>query len=155
MTWLPFICQWCPRPRWLCLPDWRHPFGCVWWFFTGWFGGRIQDCDSCCVITADEGVRGGKPIPLKATRMLHWKTADQKGVCCGADQGRHRGKMDGISGITTHAAADTDCPPEGGAEDPLFILYTSVLLESPGRLTHYGWIYCLRLHGPSICVRLP
>ena len=28
--------------------------------------GRIRDCDSCCVITADEGVRGGKPIPLKA-----------------------------------------------------------------------------------------
>jgi acetyl-CoA synthetase len=28
--------------------------------------GRIEDCDACCVITADEGVRGGKKIPLKA-----------------------------------------------------------------------------------------
>ena len=38
--------------------------------------GRIADCDACAVITADEGVRGGKPIPLKAMSIPRWRKRD-------------------------------------------------------------------------------
>src|SRR5210317_2005608 len=91
--------------------------------------GRIQDCDSTMVITADEGVRGGRPIPLKA------KTDDALANCPDCKTAivvkRTGGKIDWVDGrdVWYHeamASASADCPVEEmNAEDPMFILYTS------------------------------
>ncbi|MDH5411479.1 MAG: acetate--CoA ligase [Alphaproteobacteria bacterium] len=102
--------------------------------------GRIQDCDSNCVITADEGVRGGKPIPLKAnTDAACEKSPTVKTVFVVKRTG---GKIDWSEGrdVWYHeacAAASTDCPPEEmGAEDPMFILYTSGSTGKPKGVLH-------------------
>ena len=46
--------------------DGCHPFGGVRWFLTDSLADRIQDCASELLITADEGRRGGRKVPLKA-----------------------------------------------------------------------------------------
>ena len=103
--------------------------------------GRITDCDSQFMITADEGVRGGRIVPLK-------DNADQ---ACGLAGGmvekmlvvRRTGnpvKMEAGRDIWLHEAADgisADCPPEPmKAEDPLFILYTSGSTGKPKGVLH-------------------
>jgi acetyl-CoA synthetase len=91
--------------------------------------GRIQDCDSTVLITADEGRRGGRKVPLKANAdaaLKHCPSVKTVFVV------RHTGGgiewSDGRD-LWYHdalAAAARDCPPaEMAAEDPLFILYTS------------------------------
>ncbi|MEX0694463.1 MAG: acetate--CoA ligase [Rhodospirillales bacterium] len=102
--------------------------------------GRIEDCKSTCVITADEGVRGGRPIPLKAN------TDAAIAKCGGVDTvfvvKRTGGKIDWVNDrdvwyAEATAAADTDCPPaEMNAEDPLFILYTSGSTGKPKGVLH-------------------
>ena len=102
--------------------------------------GRIQDCDSNLIITSDEGVRGGRPIPLKAN-------TDQAMVKCptvltcvvvrrtGGDIEMKEGRDVWYEDIC--AAASPDCPPaEMGAEDPLFILYTSGSTGKPKGVLH-------------------
>ena len=102
--------------------------------------GRIQDCDSCCVITADEGVRGGKPIPLKANTDAALENCPSVKKVFVVE--RTKGAIDWEDGrdIWYHdacAAADTDCPPEEmSAEDPLFILYTSGSTGKPKGVLH-------------------
>ena len=102
--------------------------------------GRINDCDSNCVITTDEGMRGGKPIPLKAN-------TDEAVAQCPSVKTvlviRHTsGDIDWHDSrdVWYHdAAADvsTDCPPEEmNAEDPLFILYTSGSTGKPKGVLH-------------------
>ena len=102
--------------------------------------GRIQDCDSNCVITADEGVRGGRPIPLKAnTDAACAKCPTVKTVFVVK---RTSGKIDWADGrdVWYHEACEAvsaDCPPEEmGAEDPLFILYTSGSTGKPKGVLH-------------------
>jgi acetyl-CoA synthetase len=102
--------------------------------------GRIEDCDSNCVITADEGVRGGKPIPLKAnTDAAVEKCTTVKKVFVVKRTG---GDIDWVEGrdVWYHdaiAAADPDCAPEEmSAEDPLFILYTSGSTGKPKGVMH-------------------
>ena len=102
--------------------------------------GRIQDCDSNCVITADEGIRGGRPIPLKAnTDAALAKCPTVKTVFV---VNRTGGKVDWKEGrdVWYHeacGAASTDCPPEEmGAEDPMFILYTSGSTGKPKGVLH-------------------
>jgi len=102
--------------------------------------GRIQDCDSNCVITADEGIRGGKPIPLKAnTDAACAKCPTVKTVFVVKRTG---GKIDWSEGrdVWYHeacGAAAADCPPEEmGAEDPMFILYTSGSTGKPKGVLH-------------------
>ncbi len=102
--------------------------------------GRIQDCDSNCVITADEGIRGGRPIPLKAnTDAALEKCPTVKTVFV---VNRTGGKVDWKEGrdVWYHeacGAASTDCPPEEmGAEDPMFILYTSGSTGKPKGVLH-------------------
>ncbi len=102
--------------------------------------GRILDCESTCVITADEGVRGGKPIPLKAnTDEALKKCPDVETVVVVKRTGGDIGWVDGRD-VWYHeemAKASADCPPEEmKAEDPLFILYTSGSTGKPKGVLH-------------------
>ncbi|MGH6956329.1 MAG: AMP-binding protein, partial [Caulobacteraceae bacterium] len=91
--------------------------------------GRIKDCDSPVVITADEGLRGGRTVPLK-------KNVDEALASCpgvtdvivvtrtGAPVAMKAGRDYRYE--DERAGASPECAPEPmGAEDPLFILYTS------------------------------
>ena len=102
--------------------------------------GRILDCESSCVITADEGIRGGKKIPLKAnTDAALAQCPDVDTVIVVTRTG---GAVDMQAGRDViyedaRAAADADCPAEEmGAEDPLFILYTSGSTGKPKGVLH-------------------
>lgn len=102
--------------------------------------GRILDCDSTCVITADEGVRGGKIIPLKAnTDKALEGCPDVSSVIVVQRTGNRINMKDGRD-VWYHEAAGTvgdDCPAEEmAAEDPLFILYTSGSTGKPKGVLH-------------------
>ncbi|MEQ7874457.1 acetate--CoA ligase [Sphingomonas sp. ASV193] len=102
--------------------------------------GRIQDCDSKLMITADEGRRGGKPVPLKANvdeALKHCAGVER--VLMLRHTGAEVGFVDGrdIDWDTLLDAQSADCPPEElGAEDPLFILYTSGSTGKPKGVLH-------------------
>jgi len=106
--------------------------------------GRIVDCQSTFVITADEGLRGGKPIPLKANVDSAIDIAAKRGstVKSVLVVERTKGTINWVAGrdIWYHeATADVsnDCPPEEmNAEDPLFILYTSGSTGTPKGVLH-------------------
>lgn len=102
--------------------------------------GRIQDCDSCCVITADEGVRGGKAIPLKANTDAALESCPTVKKVFVVERTKGAIAWEDGRDIWYHdacAAADADCPPEEmGAEDPLFILYTSGSTGKPKGVLH-------------------
>ena len=105
--------------------------------------GRIIDCDSKLLITADQGVRGGRTVPLK----------DNVDAACGID-----GVLDCLESVVVirntggdidwhdgrdywyheqEAEADDECPcEEMDAEDPLFILYTSGSTGKPKGVLH-------------------
>jgi len=102
---------------------------------------RIINCTSNCVITADEGVRGGKTIPLKANvdRALSDNHTHVETVIVvrrtGADVPMTEGRD--VDYTAARAAASTDCPAEPmNAEDPLFILYTSGSTGKPKGVMH-------------------
>jgi len=102
--------------------------------------GRINDCDSKFVITADEGWRGGKIIPLKANvdAALALTPCVQK-VLVYARTGANVPMVEGrdVAWGPAVAAASTDCAAiEMNAEDPLFILYTSGSTGKPKGVLH-------------------
>ena len=108
---------------------------------------RIVDCESNVVITADEGLRGGKPVPLKAnTDEALKKAPGVKKVLVVRHTG---GKIawDANRDVWWHeiaAKVKPDCPPEPmGAEDPLFILYTSGSTGKPKGIQHSTGGYLL------------
>ncbi|CAN1568207.1 Acs Acyl-coenzyme A synthetases/AMP-(fatty) acid ligases [Caulobacteraceae bacterium] len=115
--------------------------------------GRIQDCDSRLVITADEGVRGGKIVPLKMNVDLALtQCPDVEKVLViertGCKWLKHSGRD--VAYGPERDKASADCLPEPmGAEDPLFILYTSgstgkpkgVLHTTGGYLTWAAWTH--------------
>ncbi|MEX0706853.1 MAG: acetate--CoA ligase [Woeseia sp.] len=104
--------------------------------------GRIADCESNIVITADEGVRGGKTIPLKANVD---KAAANKQVTTldkvlvvrhtGGDIDWHEGRDAWLHELADKVDADCPCE-EMNAEDPLFILYTSGSTGKPKGVLH-------------------
>jgi acetyl-CoA synthetase len=102
--------------------------------------GRIKDCGSTFVITADEGVRGGRTIPLKANvdEALR-QCPDVRTVLVVARTGASVGMAPGrdLPYAAERAKVSADCPPEPmGAEDPLFILYTSGSTGKPKGVLH-------------------
>ncbi len=101
---------------------------------------RIRDCDSKLVITADEGVRGGKPIPLKLNvdaAAAHAPSVEKVLVVTrtGADVPMQAGRDVRYEDAKASASADCPCEPMG-AEDPLFILYTSGSTGKPKGVLH-------------------
>ena len=102
--------------------------------------GRIQDCDSCCVITADEGIRGGRKIPLKANTDAALEQCP--GVSSVVVVARAKGDVNMVAGrdIWYHEVkntVDAECSAEEmSAEDPLFILYTSGSTGKPKGVLH-------------------
>ena len=102
--------------------------------------GRITDCDSNIIITADEGIRGGKIIPLKENTDAALKLCSSIKKCIvvkrtGNDinwvEGRDVWYHEAISKV------DNECQPEEmNAEDPLFILYTSGSTGKPKGVLH-------------------
>ncbi|MCB1647706.1 MAG: acetate--CoA ligase, partial [Pseudomonadales bacterium] len=109
---------------------------------------RILDSDCRTVITADEGVRGGRKIPLKANTDKALESCpnvstvvvvNRTGGDIGWQEGRDIWYQEAIE------AASPDCPPEEmDAEDPLFILYTSGSTGKPKGVLHTTGGYLLQ-----------
>ena len=101
--------------------------------------GRIADCGACCVITADEGVRGGKRIPLKRNVDTALEEGDVPTVIVvtrtGADVPMKDGRDIAYSDVRDSLSADCE-PAIMNAEDPLFILYTSGSTGKPKGVVH-------------------
>ena len=102
--------------------------------------GRIQDCESSVVITADEGVRGGRAVPLKANADIALESCPDCTSCIVVQRTGGNVTMQDGRDVWYHeamAAASSDCPAEEmNAEDPLFILYTSGSTGKPKGVLH-------------------
>jgi acetyl-CoA synthetase len=103
--------------------------------------GRITDCGSTVIITADEGLRGGKTVPLKANvdRACEIAGGTVKSVLVVQRTGADVPVVDGRDHWLHEIGKDisADCPPEPmSAEDPLFILYTSGSTGKPKGVLH-------------------
>jgi acetyl-CoA synthetase len=102
--------------------------------------GRILDCESTCIITTDEGVRGGRAIPLKANTDAALESCpDVDTVIVVTRTGADVAMAEGRDVVYEDAAANVsaDCPVEEmNAEDPLFILYTSGSTGKPKGVLH-------------------
>ena len=111
-------------------------------------GGRIEDARSTFVITSDEGMRGGRPVPLKKNTDEALAKIKSDGVKVLVV--RHTGNP-----VSWKAGRDiwlheelvkvtADCPPvEMSAEDPLFILYTSGSTGKPKGVLHTSGGYLM------------
>jgi acetyl-CoA synthetase len=102
--------------------------------------GRIEDCRSTVLITADEGLRGGRKVPLKRNADTALRQCPEVKTVVVVK--RTGGDIDWVRGrdLWYHeicAKAAPDCPPEAmSAEDPLFILYTSGSTGKPKGVLH-------------------
>jgi acetyl-CoA synthetase len=108
---------------------------------------RVEDAESKLIITADEGMRGGKPVPLK-------KNADAALAKCAGDEKMIVVRRTGNPVAWTEGrdfwlheemlTVAADCPAEEmNAEDPLFILYTSGSTGRPKGVVHTTGGYLL------------
>ncbi|HEX4112698.1 MAG TPA: acetate--CoA ligase [Stellaceae bacterium] len=102
--------------------------------------GRLKDCGSTIILTADEGLRGGRKIPLKANVDEALKQCPEVVTCIVVK--RTGGAVGWAAGRDVWwddemLKASADCPPtELSAEDPLFILYTSGSTGKPKGVLH-------------------
>ncbi len=101
---------------------------------------RIQDCKSDIVITADEGLRGGKTVPLKANTDEALKSCPNVHMVIVYKRTGGKTEWTDKRDVWWHDLVDkqsTDCEPEKmNAEDPLFILYTSGSTGKPKGVLH-------------------
>ncbi|MBZ8134939.1 acetate--CoA ligase [Afifella sp. IM 167] len=112
---------------------------------------RIEDCRSDFVVTADEGVRGGRKIPLKANTDKAIVRAEKDGASVRnvLVVKRTGGEVEMQEGrdLWYHEEVEkvsADCPAEEmNAEDPLFILYTSGSTGKPKGVLHTTGGYCV------------
>ena len=108
---------------------------------------RILDSDCRVVITADEGLRGARPVPLKANADKALESCPNVHTvvvvkCTGGDIAWHEERDVWYQELM--AEASSDCPPEEmDAEDPLFILYTSGSTGKPKGVVHTTGGYIL------------
>jgi len=108
--------------------------------------GRIEDCASTIVVTADEGLRGGKPIPPKVNTDQAVEKSGVKTVIVVRRTGANVAMKAGRDVWYHEAAAkvSADCPAEEmSAEDPLFILYTSGSTGKPKGVLHTSGGYLM------------
>jgi acetyl-CoA synthetase len=109
--------------------------------------GRIRDCDSRLVITADEGLRGGKAIPLKSNvdeALKSCPSVERVIVVARTGHGVWMEEGRDLAYEPLVAAQSANCQPEEmGAEDPLFILYTSGSTGKPKGVLHSSAGYLL------------
>jgi len=109
---------------------------------------RILDADCRTVITADEGVRGGRFVPLKNNVDKALQSCPNVSTVVVVE--RTQGQVDWVEGrdLWYHQAVrevTDDCPPEPmDAEDPLFILYTSGSTGKPKGVLHTTGGYLLQ-----------
>jgi acetyl-CoA synthetase len=109
--------------------------------------GRLEDCKSTCVVTADEGLRGGRKIPLKANvdeacRKVGGVTSVIVVKRTNAPVNMQKGRDVYYDEIAKTVPADCPCE-EMSAEDPLFILYTSGSTGKPKGVLHTTGGYLL------------
>ena len=102
--------------------------------------GRVQDCDSEFVITADEGIRGGKTIPLKKIADEAIKKCPNVKKCLVVKNTGNAVDWDenrdcDLNEIISNQSSFCE-PEEMSAEDPLFILYTSGSTGKPKGVLH-------------------
>jgi acetyl-CoA synthetase len=109
--------------------------------------GRIEDCKSTCVVTADEGLRGGRKIPLKvnvdeACKKVGGVTSVIVVKRTNAPVNMQAGRDVYYDDVAKTVPADCPCE-EMNAEDPLFILYTSGSTGKPKGVLHTTGGYLL------------
>ena len=102
---------------------------------------RIEDCGAVAVVTADEGVRGGRTVPLKANVNKALEKTDGVRLVLVVERTKAEVAMSPGRDLFWYGEArddvSPDCPPEEmDAEDPLFILYTSGSTGKPKGVLH-------------------
>ena len=110
--------------------------------------GRIEDCQSTIVITADEGLRGGKTHSAQAEYRRGTRQSSRREHSHRRQAHRRRGRHERRAAIVWYhdeaAKVSADCPPEEmSAEDPLFILYTSGSTGKPKGVLHTSGGYLM------------